>query len=476
MNSRYWMRAGVLALGIMALSGVLRAQEPQEGEAPKPAARGIPSLIDTSAQDNTQQQDLWQPDTTPLTGLSSPTLGRPESRHSYWVPGFEYGANIQSQPGTSGSGSSWYLNNYFGGNLSVQKAWSKSQFAMNYSVGGFVTTQSSTNNSWYTMLGLGEHYETERWQFQWSDQFGYLPETQFGFGNGTGLGLPGVGGPLGPPVGGAGGSTQPNQSIYAAAGPRYSNTALMQATYQLSRRGSITASGAYGLLRFTQPGNVNSDNYVGSLGYNYALTKEDSIGLVYRFSAYHYEGSPQAIGDHIFSVAYGKKITQRLALQLMGGPEINTYRVAVNGNTERISGSANATITYAFNRGSIGATYFHGTSGGSGILIGSDIDQIDFNATRRLTRVWSLHANVGYAKNRPLQQQTGIQGNDYNDWFVGGGIDRPIGRNIDFSLAYQARIEQASAGTCTGSGCSTSTTQNVITIHLQWHATPYVLR
>ena len=34
----------------------------------------------------------------------------------------------------------------------------------------------------------------------------------------------------------------PNQSIYAAFGPQYSNATALQVTYATSRRGSITAS------------------------------------------------------------------------------------------------------------------------------------------------------------------------------------------------------------------------------------------
>lgn len=462
---RIRMRQGLLLLTLLASACGVRAQEPTETAPPKPAARAIPLIGDVGNPQDQETGGTWQPDTTPLTGLQSPTLGRVESPHSYIQPGAQYGANVQSRPGSTGGSSDWYLNNYFGVSLSLLKDWSRSQLALNYSAGGFVSTDSQTDNGWYQQMGAGQNFQFERWQVQWSDQFSYLPETSFGFGGGTGLGLPGVGGPLGPPTGGTGGSTTPNQSIYTAAGPRYSNSLVLQTTYLLTRRSSLTASGSIGLLRFTQAGNVDSNNYTGSLGYNYALNRQDTLGVVYRFSSFHYDSQPQAIGDQIISVAYGRKITQKLALQLLGGPEITSYRIAIGGNTQRISGSVTANLSAALKNGGLSLNYFHGLGGGSGILVGSDTDQITFGASRRISRIWSAHANVGFSRNRPVGNVTGST--SYNDWYAGGGVDRPIGRNLDFSAAYTARIE-------TPTNQATST-QHVVTLFISWHSRPFVL-
>jgi hypothetical protein len=307
------------------------------------------------------------------------------------------------------------------------------------------------------------------------DQFSYLPESQFGFGAGTGLALPGIGGSLGPSVPGIGSSVLPNQSIYAAVGPRYSNALVGQISYQLTRRSSLTLGGAYGILRFTQAGNVDSDSYIGNVGYSYMLTKEDSVGVSYRFTSYHYQGQPQAIGDQMVLATYGRTITRRMALQIYGGPEITNYRVPVGDQTQSIAGTGGLNLTYAFERGSLSTSYFHALSGGGGVLIGSNMDQVTLAGTRNLTRTWSVQGNLGFAKNRPLASQTGVQGNDYNSIYVGGSVARPIGRNLDFSLAYNAQIQHVNPTVCTGPGCNASFTTNIITLNLQWHARPFVL-
>jgi len=465
------------ALVLFLTAKAMFAQEPEPPPEPKPAGRGIPAMDDLTPQDQTQDAlDRWNPDTMPVTGLQSPTLGNPEYRHSYWVPGFQYGSTIQNVPYGGANSGNWYVNNYFGANLSVLQEWSRSQFALNYSAGGFATNQPGQDDGWYQQLALAQTFTWRRWQMQILDQFAYLPETQFGFGGGTGLGVPGIGGPLGPGVPGIGGSVTPNQSIFAAVGPQYNNSIVTQLTYQTSPRGSITVGGSYGLLRFTEAGNVDMDSYTGNVGYNYQLSKEDSIGAYYRFIAFHYHDDPQAIGDQLVNAVYSHKITKRLALQVFGGPEITNYRVPVGNQSRTVAGNGGVNLTSMFHNGSASVGYFHALSGGSGVLIGSSVDQVNATAGRRLTRVWGVHGNFGFARNHPLANQAGAQGSNYNSIYVGGGFDRPISRNVNFSLAYTAQIQQVSPTVCTAPGCNTSYTQNVITLNFQWHTRPFVIQ
>src|SRR5262249_18017005 len=160
------------------------------------------------------------------------------------------------------------------GNLSVLKAWAGAQFAMNYSGGGFFSTDSTQGNGSYQQLAISQSFLGKRWQIQLLDQFSYLPQTSLGFGGGTGLGIPGTGGSLGPVTPGLGNNYLPNQSIYTATGPRYSNASVIQLTYVTSARGSITASGSYGFLDFVNGGSVDSQSPTGTIGYNYTLSPQ----------------------------------------------------------------------------------------------------------------------------------------------------------------------------------------------------------
>jgi len=460
-----------------------RAQdEPQEptDTKPKPAARSTPiPIIDSgNPQDDNGVEDTTnglRPDVTPLTGLQSSTLGSPGIRHSYWVPGFQYGSNSQSNGSNQPNSSSWVVDNYLAGNISLLKAWSRSELAVNYSGGGFFSTNSTQGNGNYQVLALSQTFQWNRWLVQILDQFSYLPQSQFGFGGGTNLGVPGIAGSLGLSIPGLGGGSVPNQSIYASAGPRYSNTGVVQATYVLSARGSITASGSYGILRFVDPGNVANNSASGSLGYNYLINRHNTVGLVYRFSNYQYPGQPQALGDNIVNVAYSRKVTGRLALELYGGTEFTTFRVPPTGTqSSHLGGNASANVIYGFEHGGLSAIYFHGLTGGSGVITGSTVDQVNFEASRRLVRVWSAKINLGYAHNKAVVNSTQANFPTYNSWFAGGGISRPIGHNLNFAISYTGTYGSNQLG-CSGTSCSTNQVSNYITLSFQWHTRPFVL-
>jgi hypothetical protein len=322
-------------------------QQPPTENKPKPAGSTYPVPI-AGPTDQDQDNNKLVPDTTPLTGIQSPTLGTLGLQHSYWVPGIQWTGSIQSNPYNQTQSSGWLMNNYFVGNVSLLKVWRRSQLGINYSVGGFVSSDTSQqDNGYYQQLALAQTFQWNRLQLQFLDQFSYLPESSFGFGGGTGLGIPGIGGSLGPVIPGMGNSYVPSQSIYASVGPRYSNASAIQATYALSPRGSITLSGSYGVLRFVDPGSVDNDSITGTIGYNYALNREDSIGAFYRFSSYHFAGQPQALGDHSFNLAYGRKVTGRVALQLYAGPDFTTSRISTNGDSLRYGVNVGANLRYA---------------------------------------------------------------------------------------------------------------------------------
>jgi hypothetical protein len=484
----------LLLLGAATLAAGTRAQEPQDQQQepqdntqapaqtmPKPAARGIPGIDDTSDNDN--QTTNWQPDSTPVTGFEAPTIGQPELGHSYWIPGFIFASTIASQPPGIGTGSGWYANNYIGGELSLLENWSRSQLGLNYSGGGVITTQQNPEtgeNGWFQQFSVAQNINLNRWKIQWLDYFSYLPESQFGFGVGTGLASPGVNGmtgSLGPGIPGLTLSLVPNQSVYSATGPRYSNTFGTQVTYLFSPRVSVTMAGAYELLNYTQPGNVSSTTPIGIFGLNYALNKTDSIGVSYVFEAYHFEGEPQALGSQSAVFTYSRKVTKKVALSLFAGPQITSYRVPVGNQTSNVGVYAGASLTYAFERSSISASFFHGTSAGSGVLVGADSNVATIGYNRKLGRVWTGTLNFGYSNNASIAvagAPTTGAASTYNDVFGGGSISRPFGRNVQLSAAYTANHE-STGGTCTGANCGFGYTQNVVTISLQFQTRPFVL-
>jgi hypothetical protein len=467
------LRSGaVLSIAISAfcVNGVYAQDQPQEENGqPKPAAHA--PLIDPNQQDTSTDPNALTPDTAPLTGVQNPGLGSVEYRHSYWVPGVQVATTAQN----GGNGGGWFDTTYLAGNLSLSEAWAHSHLALNYSGGGYFSTDNEGNGS-YQQLGFVQSFDWRRWQLAFFDEFAYLPTSEFGFGGLSGIGTPGVGGSLSPVTPLLGGVYLPNQSILLSNGPRYSNSFAAQANLQISPRSSITLVGSYGLLRFTDPGNIDSDDEIGSIGYNYVLSKKDTIGVLYRFTAYHFAGLSQAIGDHVFNVAYGRKITGRLGLGLFAGPEIVTFRVPIGTITQQTNVSVGASLTYGFEWGAVNLAYTHGTNDGSGILAGATGDNINAYATRRITRVWNARANFGYGRENAFAA-IGTSAPAFNSYYLGAGLDRPIGRNSYLSFGYTAYIvntNQAASGIVARS--AGTYTQHQISVGYQWHTRPFVLR
>src|SRR2546429_1480049 len=242
--------------------------------------------------------------------------------------------------------------------------------------------------------------------------------------------------------------------------------------YTLSLHDALPIS--YGILRFIEAGNIESNNANFTVGYNYTLTNADTLGVQYRFSGYRYLGNPQAIDDQVLQFMYGRKVTGRIALQLYGGPDVTTLRVPVNNSTSRVSGSGGASLTYALNRGSMALTYDHRISGGSGVFAGANTNQLQFSFGRQLSREWAASLNVGYSRNGSVVSAASSQA--YNSWYVGGGLSRPMGRNANFTIGYTAQIQTSNQAVCAAGACSTNFTLQQITLGLQWHTRPLGLR
>jgi hypothetical protein len=457
-----------------------RPQEPDQPtqpmpSQPKPAGRGNPGFNDDE-EIEAKDPNALKPDTTALTGVLVPTVGSPEMRHSYFVPGLQYGNFIRSTSLNAPTVTDWNSTSYVAGSVSLLERWSHAQMSVNYSGGGLFSTDKSQGNSSFHQLNFVQTFETRRWRVSFVDDFSYLPQTQFGFAASSIFEAPGISGPLGSSLAGLQSSYQPSQSIFSSLGNRYSNSITAETAYQVSARGSFTLAGSYGILRFAEAGNIDTNDAIFSTGYDYALTKNDTVGLLYRFTSYRFLGAPQSIQDHTAEFAYGRKVTGRLSVQFFVGPEITEFRQPLGGSDQRVSAAGGANVTYWIPRTTLTASYSHGVSGGSGVFTGSITDQLESTISRHLSRVWTGQITFGYARNSNLGTFTGTSNNSiFDSWFAGGALQRPIGRSANASFGYTGYIETSSLPRCSTGDCG-SFVQHQISLSLQWHTRPFVLR
>jgi hypothetical protein len=447
---------------------------PEQGPTqPKPGGRDYHPFWDDS-DGETQSLTAIQPDTTPLTGVLVPGVGTREMRHSYWVPGFQYGNFLRSIGEKDPTTSNWNTNNFVNANVSLLESWSHSQLNLNYSGGGTFSTDKTQGNGYYHQLALVQAFTWRQWQWSLVDQFSYLPRPQFGFGATSSLADPGVGGSLGPSVPELQTSYLPSQTIFAAVGPRYSNSITTQIVYHISPRGSLALSGSYGFLKFVEPGNIDSNDAIFSLGYDYAVSKHDTIGVLYRFSTYRYLGEPEAIQDHVAQLAYGRKVTGKIALQLFAGPEVTKFRLQTVGFANRTSVAGGANLTYALSHTSLSVNYSHGVLGGGGVFTGSNTDSVQGRMNRQLSRVWLGEISFGFARNSSLSNRNVVVGAPtFDSLFAGVGVDRPLGRAGNVSIGYTAYVQEANEQGC--AVCS-SYVKHEVSVSFQWHSRPLALR
>jgi len=470
----------LILLAATALPAGAQEHTPQENAPPKPAAREIlPIIVPGQDQNDQQPQDPVTPDTSALTGAENFTLGAPEMRHSYWVPGF----SIQNSAQSSQNGANnWIWASYLLGTLSARLASRHSELALNYSGGGSVSNSSTLPNSYYHELSFSQTFTWNRWKLVFLDQFSYLPQSSFGFGGVSGISTPGVGGSLGAAFPGLQNNYSPGQNLFSANVLRVNNSVVTEVDYSFTPRSSITVSGSYGILDFLQGNNllgnnINTNDEIASLGYNYDMTRRDTIGVLYRFTGYQYVGTPQRLKDHTISLAYGRKITGRLALQVFGGPDVTMFSVPIGGVSERNSFSGSASLTYGLPRGSVSIKYSHGVSGGSGVLVGSNLDRVDTQFSRWLAGRWDTNVAVGFARNGALSSSlTGTSTPALLSLFVSAGLNRQLGNTTSFSLSYMFGHQNSSQAVCPTGGCGSNYMQHQIWVGFRWRARPMVIR
>ncbi|MBI1737743.1 MAG: hypothetical protein HYR58_00660 [Acidobacteria bacterium] len=444
------------------------------------------SLLDDPAPN---PQNALKADQSPLSGAQDFTLGVKSGGRSFVTPMIRFMQVADNNGHSATSSNDWRATGTLTGNLSLKHTKSRSQLGIDYSAGGPVYMTTGALRASYQRLGISEQISWRRVTLLLADSMTYLPESSFGSGGFGGIssgmmgGLGGgsIGTGLGGGLGGLGGGINPGimpgQSILTATGRRISNTALGQFQYTLSPRASMTASGAYGLLRFLDSGFIDSDNYQFSAGYDYKLNAADTIGVIYSVSMMRFAGINRSADFHHIQLAYGRRLTGRLAMRLSGGPQIGNFTNPVAGSRNRASWILRSSLIYNIRNTNLGLNYSHSTTSGSGVLVGSDADRADGSISRQLTRMWSGGLVFGFAHNRTIQQlNTSALERTVNTWHAGFNLQRPLSRKANLTFTYNVTGQSANNPTgCTGLACGRLPLRHQIALGISWGFGPYAI-
>jgi hypothetical protein len=450
---------GVLLLAVLFVPAV-QAQETDADKNDKreqpvapftpPLPAGKTSVLGMNLPQGATEETEIAGNNRPLGGVQEPTLGPILGARNFLAPSI----SVMSQMSTSSPGAGFgrpTAFSYLLGTLDLNRVSERSELLLHYTGGGIF---SSYLSSAIQDMEFSYSYRWQRWSLLVGDQVSFLSQSPFGFGGVGGLAFLNGSFQFGPFLNG---TLAPNQTIPTIVAPRLSNTAVSQIEYALSPRSSWTASGSYGMLDFLGAGFINSTDAVLRTSYNYSFSEQSSIAVIYRFDDFRFSYLPQGIEGHVAQLGYARYVTGRLSLRVAAGPSVEMFRGVVVGNANRLSWALDSALNYKMDRTNFLLSYDHLMTGGSGVLVGAETNQIEATAERKLTSRWQGLATLGYASNQGLVQASASLGKQkYNSWYVATRFEHQLGPRSALFLSYGARLQGTNAAVCGAPKCGTS--------------------
>jgi hypothetical protein len=455
---------------------VLCAQQDQnQSAAPIPAYRPPLGGLGGGDADAGENSNQAAPQYQSLSGVQNLSLGEQATR-SYWQPRFDVSGSADSNPQETGHGQNWGTWTSGSGGVEIHRVAGSSNMVLSYTAGGMYSDQDSgVGNGVVQGLSFNDKFTFRRSILTILDQSNYLPESSFGFG---GLGLEPVSGVTAP-----GSAFNPGQAVLTGRGKILNNSNTIELDQLLTRRSSLTFSGGYSLLHYFDSDLLNYGTVNARAGYNYQVTQRDSLAVSYTFGDYRYSNLDESFSEHTLQLSFGRVVSGKLAFQIAAGPQVVVSQFATTLMGTSVSGTNSATRTqllwslntalqYQQHRNGLALSYSHGVGGGSGVLIGAEMDTISGSVTRQMSRTFSSGLTGGYSRTQGLPGSGAQANEDYDYWFAGVNLTEPLSASVALTLSYQAQYQTSNAVACVGPTCGTNILRHVISVGLGWHERP----
>jgi len=431
----------------------------EEQPAPDPGQEAAPAVEEPASTSN------LIPDTRPLSGAEELRVETTGGSRNYAIPTLRISAFGDTNRTILANGQrELYMTGSVVAGLDVHRVNRKNDFGLSYAGGGIAYAHNSELTAMMHQLAITERYAGRRWGITLGDQLSYLPESSFGFGGfGSSMGMGGS-------VGGWNPTFLPGQSLYSGGGDRIYNAALAQVEFRASSRSTLTFGGTYGILRFKQSDLYESNSVYLSSGYNYSITRRDTLSINYGFGAIRYPNSDVNLDNHFFTVGYGRRLTGRLAFSVSGGPQLVLRRSPTFGQETTTDLYAHTSMDYQVGRSSLSWTYSHYTSNGSGLFLGAKTDYLSGSFSRRLTRNWAWSMGPGYSRNARLSEASGSANDSvFNSIYGNTSFHRNLGRFMDLSLSYNIYRQWSNATGTAGTNRTSSYLRHFFGVSMTWH-------
>jgi hypothetical protein len=503
---------GILTLGMIAcaLSGAWAqdSSTPPSTEAPPQSEPQQPAPA--YGQENAPPAISENP---PLTGLDLPSLEPHAAPLSYLQPGATISESADSNAGIGLGGQSFTSVTRALGSLELKRLWSHYDLALDYIGGvGYYSLRGQGFRS-LQQMDIDQKITWKRGELSLRDTFSYLPEGNFGASYGS-MGSQGIGS-----LGNTSFGMISNGAALGTLGlaPRVLNVSIADISENLTPKSAVTAAVGYAFTHF-YGNDFSGASFIGSsqtsvqLGYNRSLTSHTQIALEYGYQGFDFSVLGTAFHSHVIQGMYGHRISGRMDLLVGAGPQItfidtqsavcsdptiqpilctlfgDTLNPITVKNT-KLGVAAQARLRYKFPTTTMALSYQRFETSGSGLFAGAQSDIVRLSATRRLSRVWTGMADIGYSRNERVQPLSADQlsgcttassqdvcpANDaqvYSYGFVGGSLQRAFGRTLHGYVSYQFNKLAFDRSFCDNGGCNRISNRNVVTFGLDWTPRP----
>jgi len=431
---------------------------------PAAAARGV-SADDSQLYDPSQVT----PDANTLAGAQLFGLGSLQPSRNVFDPSLKFtelGQTVTSTGGQIG----FTPVSVIGGSLNFDRTSGGNEFTALYNGGDTISHNSLIPHGQFHDLTLTEQILWARWHLLLRDDFAAAPGAIFA---GTGMGGPGLlaqsSAALGASLTNVGQEFIPPDTIETGSVLRYRNSVLGQVEYSFSRRAALTFSGSYGLLDFPYAGYISSRMLNAQAGYDYELDPKDSIAVLASYGKIDYTGTSDSTRDYMAALAFGRKITGRLAFQVSSGPQ-RIQATNGTGSFQLWFAAANSALSYQRRRGGMFLAFNRGVSVGSGVFLGSTTNTFSSSANYLFTRYWTGTVNGGYSMNTSLAR-AGVATANFDNWFFGASLGRRMGQHAEMNLNYGIQ-RQNSPTACPVTSCGATGFQQTVGMTVNWHLRP----
>jgi len=416
-----------------------------------------------------------------LTGLGSAPQGALSAERDQLVPGLQVIETVESNPNELPDVSSVRSITRILGTLGAERVRNFTDLKLAY-VGGAELFNDAHENSDQNRQ-LQEVYfdgklKWKRTNLRFVNAFSYLPEAPFGAGSFGGVGVyqSMLGGFLSGLAGSGLSQFSPAQFASIGNSPRLLNTSVVELDHQVTPRGSLTVTAAYGLVNFLEtPPLPNGSQGIVEVGYNYAVGPRDTAAVLGGYGTFEYSHVGQAFTTTFTELLWGHQFSTRWILSGGAGPVV--IDVKESGGGRQVSWMAVASLEYERPRTTVNLRYLHYINGGSGFLLGAHSDVGLLEASHQLNRSWTAALYAGYAHSTQLEGVsvpgfTLPSNSTFDRAYAGVRFSRPLTEHAELFLLYNYSQTNLNESSFCGTGCGGVVRQNVGGVGLTWTPRP----